>query len=613
TYLHGRIPPVVHRDIKPANIKLAASGEAMLVDFGIAKASEAGQKTTTSAVALTPGFAPPEQYGLGRTDPRTDQYALAATLYTLLTGQTPPDSMERLLGNVQLTPPEQLRPDVTPPISFALTRALEVKPDERFENIEAFKAALLGQARIASQTLPAEAARPTLVRPTAGAAATAVISPQPPAPPTVPAESPSAPRSPQRPGWLVPAGIGGAVMVVGVFIVGLVLARGMSAGRATETSPPAQTSAVVAGPTLPPQATHTAPPTAAPSTSTEAPPAPTATPIPPTDTPAPTPTVASTQVGGGGRIAFISNRDGQFFQIYIMNPDGSDVQPVTTDARDKWSPDWQLGRLGPLSGTQLAWSPDGTQLMYLAETSPGSGLDLWVVDADGSNPQNITAATRAGQPVGDDFQPAWCADGTIAFGSIRNNVPQLFVMTLDNRIQRNYSTTRSNPIEYNPAWFPDCRRMLLISTQNGFAELWRVFPFPQALASMWAEFPPLTSQSYRVFLSDAQGYNANVRDVAVSPDGRFVAYTRAAPRPEGNNVVVTTVSDSQLTMNIQQATDAHSDSKPRWSLDGRYLVFVSERDGNPEIYRMLAGGQEQVNLSNNGAIDLDPVWQPVTP
>src|SRR3990172_5842811 len=67
TYLHALDPPVIHRDIKPANIKITPAGDAVLVHFGIAKMSSADQSTSTSAKGLTPGFAPPEQYGLGHT------------------------------------------------------------------------------------------------------------------------------------------------------------------------------------------------------------------------------------------------------------------------------------------------------------------------------------------------------------------------------------------------------------------------------------------------------------------------------------------------------------------------------------------------------------------
>ncbi|MBN2550836.1 MAG: serine/threonine protein kinase, partial [Anaerolineales bacterium] len=80
-YLHSQTPPVIHRDIKPANIKITPQGKAMMVDFGIAKASAAGQKTTVGARAVTPGYSPPEQYGQGTTDAQSDVYALGATLY----------------------------------------------------------------------------------------------------------------------------------------------------------------------------------------------------------------------------------------------------------------------------------------------------------------------------------------------------------------------------------------------------------------------------------------------------------------------------------------------------------------------------------------------------
>jgi TolB protein len=63
-------------------------------------------------------------------------------------------------------------------------------------------------------------------------------------------------------------------------------------------------------------------------------------------------------------------------------------------------------------------------------------------------------------------------------------------------------------------------------------------------------------------------------------------------------------------MNILQLTTSFSNSNPQWSPDSRYLVFVSKRDGNPEIYRMDLNGASQTRLTNDPAIDLNPVWQP---
>jgi WD40 repeat protein len=87
-YLATRRPePVVHRDIKPANIILDAhSGEVRIVDFGIAKSHRSSQSTKY----LTPGYAPPEQLS-GNVEPRSDVYALAATLYHLITDDSPID------------------------------------------------------------------------------------------------------------------------------------------------------------------------------------------------------------------------------------------------------------------------------------------------------------------------------------------------------------------------------------------------------------------------------------------------------------------------------------------------------------------------------------------
>ena len=70
-YLHSQSPPIIHRDIKPANLKVTPEGQIMLVDFGIAKASEGD--TTVGARGYTPGYAPPEQYSNAITGPYSDQ------------------------------------------------------------------------------------------------------------------------------------------------------------------------------------------------------------------------------------------------------------------------------------------------------------------------------------------------------------------------------------------------------------------------------------------------------------------------------------------------------------------------------------------------------------
>jgi serine/threonine protein kinase len=88
-YLHRQNPPIIHRDIKPSNIKVQPDGTAILVDFGIAKRYLPGRDTVGAAAAVTPGYSPPEQYGQGITDQRSDIYALGATLYFALDRTSP--------------------------------------------------------------------------------------------------------------------------------------------------------------------------------------------------------------------------------------------------------------------------------------------------------------------------------------------------------------------------------------------------------------------------------------------------------------------------------------------------------------------------------------------
>lgn len=130
-YLAQQTPPIVHRDIKPANSIIGAKDKrAHLVDFGIARADAARKQTTALG---TPGYAPPEQYQ-GNADPRSDLYALAATLHYLLTNRDPRNHPPFIYPQVRL-----LNPQLSAEIERVLTRALNNDVNQRYQSAAAMK------------------------------------------------------------------------------------------------------------------------------------------------------------------------------------------------------------------------------------------------------------------------------------------------------------------------------------------------------------------------------------------------------------------------------------------------------------------------------------------
>lgn len=141
-YLHSQSPPIIHRDIKPQNIKAMPDGQVVLVDFGVAKEGAADSLTATGARGVTPGFSPPEQYSGGGSSPASDVYALGATLYALLTGVKPPDSVSLAIGEAEYIPPEQLNPAISPPAAAAVRSAMQPRPGDRPQSVGAWLALL---------------------------------------------------------------------------------------------------------------------------------------------------------------------------------------------------------------------------------------------------------------------------------------------------------------------------------------------------------------------------------------------------------------------------------------------------------------------------------------
>ena len=148
-YLHSRERQIIHRDIKPHNLKLTSSGSIALLDFGLAKADSdaTGANSWTSVFGFTRRYSPPEQMQDQGTTPRSDIYALGATLYHLLTGVKPPDALVRTKAIAKsqpdpLLPANEIHAAVGPQVAVIIQKALELNPERRYENANEFRHAL---------------------------------------------------------------------------------------------------------------------------------------------------------------------------------------------------------------------------------------------------------------------------------------------------------------------------------------------------------------------------------------------------------------------------------------------------------------------------------------
>jgi eukaryotic-like serine/threonine-protein kinase len=147
SYAHGH--GVVHRDIKPENILLAPGGEALIADFGIARALTVagGTGSETGEIVGTPVYMSPEQgAGGGEVDGRSDIYSLGCVLYEMLAGHAPFSGVtaQEVIARHALDPIpplEAVRPGVPPRVAHAVRKALAKRPIDRFAAADQFAAA----------------------------------------------------------------------------------------------------------------------------------------------------------------------------------------------------------------------------------------------------------------------------------------------------------------------------------------------------------------------------------------------------------------------------------------------------------------------------------------
>jgi tRNA A-37 threonylcarbamoyl transferase component Bud32 len=128
-YLHSQTPPIIFRDIKPSNLIRRPDGMVSMIDFGIARRVRQGASSDT-IVFGSPGYAPPEQYGQGQTEARSDLYALGATLHHLLTGRDPSTTP------FKWPPMRSLNPQVPMVLDKLVMKCLEMEVSRRPESAE---------------------------------------------------------------------------------------------------------------------------------------------------------------------------------------------------------------------------------------------------------------------------------------------------------------------------------------------------------------------------------------------------------------------------------------------------------------------------------------------
>ena len=218
----------LHRDIKPHNIYLTRKARPILLDFGAARFAM-GERSRSLSVLLTPGYAPYEQYHRkGQQGSWTDIYACGATLYRMVTGNTPPEATEREKEDA-LLPPDRMV-NVSRGFQTAVLQALATEPDDRPQTMHEFQEMLLGKAGPSPVSVPDPEPKPL------------PESAPPSPPPTKESDSVSEKVKPPASETWKKWGLLAVLLLVGVFVVYSMGSKrsSRSSGEATSAAIPSQ-------------------------------------------------------------------------------------------------------------------------------------------------------------------------------------------------------------------------------------------------------------------------------------------------------------------------------------------------------------------------------------